>query len=83
MPRNSGVLNIIDASAMTLTKSLATDPLPMTIRIARDNATAWVASLATGRVTVVDLNGGRDPAYLNNNVGGAYGGTHGMIVAPK
>lgn len=83
MPRNEGVLNIIDGDTMTLTGRVAVDPLPMTIRATPDNATAWVTSLATGRVAVIDVAERLRIGDLDNNAGGAYGGTHGMALVPS
>ncbi|GAA3528999.1 YncE family protein [Amycolatopsis ultiminotia] len=82
LPRTDGVLNILDATDMSLVGTVTVDALPMTIRVSPDNATAWVASLATGRVAVVDVAGRRRIADLDNNAGGSYGGTHGMVLVP-
>jgi DNA-binding beta-propeller fold protein YncE len=83
LPRNDGLLNIVETSDMSLVDSVPVDPLPMTIRTTADNATAWVASLASGRVNVIDVTARRRVADLDNNTGGAYGGTHGMVFIPK
>ncbi|WP_236792126.1 YncE family protein [Amycolatopsis sp. GM8] len=82
LPRNDGKLNIVTTKDMSLVGSVLVDALPMTIRVTPDNSTAWVASLATGRVTVVDVRTRQRIDDLDNNAGGAYGGTHGMILLP-
>jgi DNA-binding beta-propeller fold protein YncE len=83
LPRNDGLLNIVDASKMSLVASVPVDALPMTIRVSPANATAWVANLGSGRVTVVDVEGRRRVDDYDNNAGGAYGGTHGMVFIPS
>ncbi|MFC5947557.1 YncE family protein [Pseudonocardia lutea] len=82
LPRNDGLLNIVDTKDMSLVGSVPVDALPMTTRVTQDNTTAWVASLATGRVTVVDVRAQQRVGDLDNNAGGAYGGTHGMVLVP-
>jgi DNA-binding beta-propeller fold protein YncE len=82
VPRNDGVLNVVDGSDMSLRGTVPVDALPMTIRVSPDSATAWVANLGSGRVTVVDVDGLRRVDDLDNNAGGAYGGTHGMVFIP-
>jgi DNA-binding beta-propeller fold protein YncE len=82
LPRNNGVLNIVDASDMSLTSTVPVDAMPMTVRVSPDNSRAWVANLGSGRVTAVDVKAGCRIDDLDNNAGGAYGGTHGMAFIP-
>jgi DNA-binding beta-propeller fold protein YncE len=83
MPRNEGLMKIIDATDMSLVGSVPVDPIPMTIRVAPDNSVAWITSLGTGRVAVVDVENQKAVDHLDNNAGGAYGGTHGMVLIPS
>lgn len=83
LPRNDGKLNIVNTKDMSLIGTVLVDALSMTIRVSDDNATAWVASLATGRVTVVDVKKRQPITYLDNNACRSYGGTHGMALVPS
>jgi DNA-binding beta-propeller fold protein YncE len=83
LPRSNGVLNIVDTSAMSLVGVVPVDAMPMTVRISPDNSRAWVANLGSGRVTAVDVEARRRVGDLDNNAGGAYGGTHGMAFIPS
>lgn len=83
LPRNDGVLDIIESSTMSRLGGVPVDTLPMTIRVTPDNSTAWVANLGSGRVTVVDVAARRRVDDLDNNAGGGYGGTHGMVFIPS
>ncbi|MTD54685.1 YncE family protein [Amycolatopsis pithecellobii] len=80
LPRNNGKLHIVDGAAMTLVGVVDVGPQPMTVRATRDNATAWVANLGSGLVSQIDVGACVHAGDLDNNAGGAYGGTHGMAL---
>jgi DNA-binding beta-propeller fold protein YncE len=82
IPRPNGKLHIIDGADMTLLGAADVGPLPLTVRSAKDNSIAWVANLGSGLVTVIDVDTRSHVGDLDNNGGGAYGGTHGMALIP-
>jgi DNA-binding beta-propeller fold protein YncE len=59
------------------------EELPFTIRFAPDGATAFVANLKTGTVSVLDVVAVEITRTLDNNPGAGFGGTHGMTFAPS
>ncbi|CAB4882754.1 unannotated protein [freshwater metagenome] len=77
-----GRLNVIDPDSMELLASVVCDELPFTIRCSPDSSTAYVANLKTGSVSVVDLGTYEVVATLDNNIGPAFGGSHGMTYVP-
>jgi DNA-binding beta-propeller fold protein YncE len=83
LPRGNGELNIVNASDMSLVGAVPVDAMPMTVRVSPDNSRAWVANLGSGRVTAIDVAARRRTGDLDNNAGGAYGGTHGMVFIPS
>ena len=60
-----------------------TEELPFTIRFSPDGATAYVANLKTGTVSVLDVASCTITRELDNNPGAGFGGTHGMTFAPS
>jgi DNA-binding beta-propeller fold protein YncE len=81
-PPIAGNIYVIDPGSMTLLATVRGEELPFTIRCTPDSASAFVANLKTGSVTVIDLStyGVRD--VLDVNVGPAFGGSHGLCYVP-
>ncbi|MDL5159655.1 YncE family protein [Actinomycetospora termitidis] len=77
-----GRLDVVDPETMTLSAAIELDELPFTVRVSPDSTTAYVANLKTGSVSVVDLVENTVRARLDNNIGPAFGGSHGMCLVP-
>jgi YVTN family beta-propeller protein len=78
-----GRVHVVDPDSMDLLASVEADELPFTTRCSPDGSTAFVANLKTGSVTVVDLDSYEVTATLDNNIGPAFGGSHGMCFVPE
>lgn len=78
----SGRVHVVDPDSLELLASILVDELPFTTRFSTDGGTAYVANLKTGSVSVIDLGTYRVTATLDNNIGPAFGGSHGMCVVP-
>lgn len=77
-----GRVHVVDPDRMELLASVEVDELPFTTRFSADGATAFVANLKTGSVSVIDLQRYVVTARLDNNIGPAFGGSHGMTLVP-
>jgi DNA-binding beta-propeller fold protein YncE len=77
-----GRVNVVDPDSMELIASIEADELPFTTRFSPDGDTAYVANLKTGSVSVIDLRSYTLVATLDNNIGPAFGGSHGMCLVP-
>jgi DNA-binding beta-propeller fold protein YncE len=73
-----GRIFIIDGRTMTFVGSILGDEQPFTTRFSPDGAIAYVANAGTGSVSVVDMATRSTVARLDNNMGGDFGGTHGL-----
>lgn len=78
----AGMVHVIDPDQMTLLASIEAQELPFTVRCTPDAATAFVANLKTGSVTVIDLHDYSVVATLDNNTGTGFGGSHGLCYVP-
>lgn len=77
-----GFVHFVDGETMTLLGSLLAGELPFTTRFSDDGGRAFVANVRTGSVTVFDVTNLEESAVLDNNIGAALGGTHGMCFVP-
>jgi YVTN family beta-propeller protein len=77
-----GRVHVVDPDSMQLLATVVADELPFTTRCSPDASQAYVANLKTGSVTVIDLAGYEVVATLDNNIGPAFGGSHGMCFVP-
>ncbi|HZZ45631.1 MAG TPA: YncE family protein [Pseudonocardia sp.] len=77
-----GRVNVVDPDSLELLASIEADELPFTTRFSPDGETAFVANLKTGSVSVIDLRSYTLVATLDNNIGPAFGGSHGMCFVP-
>jgi DNA-binding beta-propeller fold protein YncE len=77
-----GRVHAVDGETMERLGSAVTEELPFTVRFAPDGATAFVANLKSGTVSVLDVATCEIDRTLDNNPGVAFGGTHGMCFAP-
>jgi YVTN family beta-propeller protein len=73
-----GRILIIDGRTMTFVGSVLGDEQPFTTRFSPDGSTAYVANAGTGSVSVIDIETRSVVAVLDNNIGGNFGGTHGL-----
>jgi YVTN family beta-propeller protein len=80
-PRDGRVLRV-DTATMTVRASYPTQDFPFTTRCTPDGATAYVANLKSGTVTVIDLLEDRVVATLDHHTGTGFGGTHGLAYVP-
>ena len=78
----AGTIYVIDPDSMKLLAAVPGEELPFTIRCTPDSATAFVANLKTGSVTVIDLSTYTVRDVLDVNVGPAFGGSHGLCYVP-
>lgn len=78
-----GRVHVVAPDSMELLATVVADELPFTTRCSPDGATAFVANLKTGSVTVIDLESYEVRATLDNNIGPAFGGSHGMCFVPE
>lgn len=78
----AGRVHVIDPDAMVLLATIEADELPFTVRCAPDGATAYVANLKTGSVTVIGMDDYSVIATLDNNIGPVFGGSHGLCYVP-
>ncbi|GAA4659677.1 hypothetical protein [Gordonia humi] len=77
-----GQVHLIDADTMTRRFQVQAGELPFTIRFSPDGATAYVANLKSGTVTVVDVPARAVVHTIEQHVGAKMGGSHGMAVVP-
>lgn len=78
----AGRVHVLDGKTLEVLASVVAQELPFTVRCSPDGATAYVANLKTGSVTVIDLASYEVLATLENNVGPAFGGSHGLCYVP-
>jgi DNA-binding beta-propeller fold protein YncE len=67
---------------LELLASVDVEELPFTTRFSADGRRAFTANLKTGSVSVLDLESYEVVARLDNNIGPAFGGSHGMTLVP-
>lgn len=78
-----GRVHVVDGATMRLLGSVDVDSLPFTTRLSPDGATAYVANVGTGTVSVIDVASRTLRATLENQRSDAVlAGTHGMCVVP-
>ena len=77
-----GRVHVVEPERLELLASIEVDELPFTTRFSADGRTAFVANLKTGSVSVLDLDRYVVTARLDNNIGPAFGGSHGMTLVP-
>lgn len=77
-----GQVHVVDPADLGLLASVEVDELPFTTRFSTDGGTAYVANLKTGSVSVLDLDRYVVTGRLDNNIGPAFGGSHGMAMVP-
>lgn len=78
----AGRVHVLDGDTLEVLATVVAQELPFTVRCSPDGATAYVANLKTGSVTVIDLASYEVLATLENNVGPAFGGSHGLCYVP-
>ncbi|MCE3550994.1 hypothetical protein LWC33_05935 [Pseudonocardia sp. RS11V-5] len=77
-----GRVHVVEPERLEVLASVEVDELPFTTRFSADGRTAFTANLKTGSVSVIDLDTYEVTATLDNNIGPAFGGSHGMCLVP-
>lgn len=81
-PGPGGLLHVIDGETMMLKRTVTVGPAPLTVRSTADSRFAWVSSLGSGAIAVVDLDDADAGVERLSVPPGESGQTHGLCLVP-